>query len=358
MQNKKIVFKDGTVFSGINFGYEKEVVGEIEFNTSMFGYQQIAADPTNKGKIVVLTYPIIGNFGVNDEDSEYKKATVSGIICHEYNDEPSNFRFTGTYHEYLEDSKVALIANVDTRAIVKKLTKEGNQVVVIANEDKSLEDCLSMIENYEENQNALAELSVKKKAVLRAIGAKSNLVCLDFGTKKGLIQKFNELKCNVTVVPYNTSADVIMSLNADGLLLSDGPDCESSLDAALDTLKELVGKMPIFATGLGAVMLALACGADAYKLNHGHHGSNHPVRNLSTGKIEITSQNHNYTICAESLEGTNLVMTHQNVLDNSLEGFEDKENKIKAVLYRPWEQTCDYSQYLFDDFYKYVKGGK
>lgn len=358
MANKKIVFKDGTVFEGVNFGYDKEVVGQIEYNTSMFGYQQIAGDPTNKDKIVVLTYPIIGNFGVNDEDSEYKKATVKAMICHEYNDEPSNFRFTGTYHEYLEDSKVPLISNVDTRAIITKINKEGNQVVCIANQDRPLEECLSMIEEYQTNENPIAEVSFKKKAVLRSIGAKTNLVCLDLGTKSGLISKFNELKCNVTVVPYNTSAETILSLNANGVLISDGPDTEESLEVVLDTVKDLIGKTPIFATGLGALVVALASGCDVYKLKHGHHGANHPVKKLSTGKIEITSQNRNFAVCSESLEGTSLVMTHENVLDHTLEGFMDKENKIVGVLYRPWDQTCDYSQYLFDEFYKSVKGVK
>lgn len=355
MANKKLVFKDGTEFCGISFGYDKEVVGPIEFNTSMFGYQTVAGDPTNIGKVIVLTYPIIGNFGTNEEDCETKKATVAGVICHEYNHEPSNFRFTQTYHEYLEESKVPLLSGVDTRAIVRKIRDEGNQIVAIVDETKTLEEALELINNYEEPKTLVSKVSSKKKTILRAIGAKYNVACIDLGTKRGLLNKMNEYKCNVTVLPYNVSAHDILALNPKGLIITDGPGNPNDLVEVIETIKALIGKLPILAVGLGQLLVAKAYGLDVYELKHGHHGANVPVRNVITKKIEITGQNHNYTVCRKSFEGSNLVITHENVEDNTVEGFMDADNKVSCVLYRPWEQTCDYSEYIFKDFESLVK---
>lgn len=356
MVNKKLVFKDGTVLEGVAFGADRECIGEIIFNTSMFNYQEIACDPTNVNKIVVLTYPIIGNFGVNNEDYETKKCTVAGIVCHEYNDEPSNFRYTSTYNELLEENEKPLLSSVDTRFITRKIRDEGTQIAMIANAHRSVEECIKMINMHIEEKNPVSLVSINKKTISRALYAKRHIVCIDLGTKKNIVKKFVDKKCNVTIVPYDTSYEEILKLNPNGILVTDGPGCPCMIPNVVDTVKRLITMFPTFGTGLGHLVLAASLGVKISKLKVGHHGSNHPVKNTKTGKIEIVTQNQDYACDEEDLKNLGIKITHKNVLNGVVEGFE--HDNVITVAYRPECQTCDYSEYLFNEFIEMIDSRK
>lgn len=361
MKDKKLVLKDGTVFEGISYAADKDFIGELVFNTSMVGYQEIATDPSYKDQIVVMTYPLIGNYGVNADDGESKKCHLVAMICHEYNDCPSNFRYTQTLSEMFLDSDCGLFGGIDTRQLTRMIRDKGSQIGLITDVDKPLDECLKIINDYKEPHDQVSQVSTKRKFVSRGIYAKYHVVCIDFGTKMNIIRKLNEKKCNVTVLPYNTTADDVLALNPDGLFLSNGPGNPEDNEAAIKLVRELKGKLPIFGICLGHQIISLAYGAKTYKLKFGHRGGNHPVKNLDTGHIEITSQNHSYAVLDDSLLNTGLRKTHINLLDNTIEGVCDDKNYVFSVQYHPESAAGpEDSEYLFDKFINNMKqfGGK
>lgn len=349
--NKKIVLENGQEFYGYGFGAEKEAVNEIVFNTSMVGYQEIISDPSYTDQMVCMTYPLIGNYGVTDEDYETRIPTMGGLIVREYNDLPSNFRYTKTLSEVLDEYDIPGISGVDTRMITRIIRDEGSQKVIICNADMPYEEALKKVREYVIPTDMVSRVSCKKRWYSRTPNHKYDVVAIDCGIKHNIIRKLNEKGCNVTVVPYNTTAEEILNMRPDGLFLSNGPGNPEDVQEIIGVVRELKGKLPIFGICLGHQMISLALGAKTFKMKFGHRGGNHPVMNLSSGKIEITSQNHSYAVDVNSLEGTPLSLTHKNLLDDTAEGVKSEENKLFSVQYHPESAPGPQdSAYLFDEF--------
>ena len=349
--NKKIVLEDGEEYYGYGFGAEKEAICEIVFNTSMVGYQEIVSDPSYTYQMVVMTYPLIGNYGITDDDYETKQPTIGGLIVREYNDIPSNFRYTKTLSEYLEENNIPGISGVDTRKITRSIREKGSRKVIITDINTSKQEALKKLKQYEIPKDAVSKVSCKKKWYSRTANPNYNIVAIDCGIKLNIVRTINKKGCNVTIVPYNTTAKEIIDLKPDGIFLSNGPGNPEDVQEVIELVKELKGKYPIFGICLGHQMISLAYGAKTYKLKFGHRGGNHPVLNLETDKIEITSQNHSYAVDEESLKNTELKVTHKNILDNTIEGVECKKDKVFSVQYHPESAPGPQdSVYLFDKF--------
>ena len=354
--NKKIVLEDGEEYLGYKFGADKEAICEIVFNTSMVGYQEIVSDPSYTYQMVVMTYPLIGNYGITDEDYETKQPSIGAMVVREYNDMPSNFRYTKTLSEYLEENDVPGIYGVDTRKLTRSIREKGSRKAIITDIDVSKEEALKKLEAYEVPKDEVSKVSSKKRWYSRTSNAIYNVVAVDCGIKLNIVRSLNKRGCNVTIVPYNMPVQDIINLKPDGIFLSNGPGNPEDVKEVINLVKELRGKYPIFGICLGHQMISLAYGAKTYKLKFGHRGGNHPVINLETDKIEITSQNHSYAVDEESLKKTRLVPTHKNVLDNTIEGVECKEDKVFSVQYHPESAPGPQdSSYLFDKFIELMK---
>lgn len=349
--NKKIVLENGEVFYGQGFGANKEAVNEIVFNTAMIGYQEIVSDPSYTNQTVCMTYPLIGSYGITDGDYEAKTPTIGGIIVHEYNDSPSNFQSVKTLSEVLEEYGIPAISGVDTRKITRLIRDKGTQKALICDANLPDEQALEKICSYITPTDMVSRVSCKKAWHSRTANHKYNVVAVDCGIKLNIIRKLNEKGCNVTVVPYDTAAKEIMAMRPDGLFLSNGPGNPESVPCVIELVKELKGKLPIFGICLGHQLISLAMGAKTFKMKFGHRGGNHPVMNLETGRVEITSQNHSYAVDCDSLEGTGLELTHKNLLDNTAEGICSEESKLFSVQYHPEGAPGPQdSVYLYDKF--------
>lgn len=354
--NKKIVLEDGEEYYGYGFGANIESICEIVFNTSMVGYQEIVSDPSYTYQMVVMTYPLIGNYGITDEDYETKQPTIGGLIVREYNDLPSNFRYTKTLSEYLEENNIPGIYGLDTRKLTRSIRDKGSRKVIITDINTTKEEALKKLKEYNIPKDAVSKVSCKKKWYSRTANAKFNIVAVDCGIKLNIIRSLNKRGCNVTVVPFNTSYEKIVELKPDGIFLSNGPGDPEDVTEVIELVKKLKGKYPIFGICLGHQMISLAYGAKTYKLKFGHRGGNHPVLNVETDKIEITSQNHSYAVDEKSLKGTKLEVTHRNILDNTIEGVECKKDKVFSVQYHPESAPGPQdSSYLFDKFIELMK---
>ena len=354
--DRKIILENGEEYYGYGFGDTADRVCEIVFNTSMVGYQEIVSDPSYTYQMVVMTYPLIGNYGIADDDFETKNPTIGGLIVREYNDNPSNFRYTKTLSEILEENHIPAISGVDTRKITRSIRNFGSRRVLITGVDTTLEKGLEIIKNTPVPHDAVSKVSCKKRWYSRTSNHKFNVVAVDCGIKLNIIRSLNARGCNVTIVPYNTTAGEILSMKPDGVFLSNGPGDPQDVQPVIDLVKELRGKKPIFGICLGHQMISLAYGAKTYKLKFGHRGGNHPVKNLLNNKIEITSQNHSYAVDLDSINGTGLTATHINLLDNTVEGVECKEDKVFSVQYHPESAPGPQdSAYLFDKFIEIMK---
>ena len=349
--NRKIILEDGTEYYGYAFGANTEAICELVFNTSMVGYQEIISDPSYTYQMVVMTYPLIGNYGIADEDYETKQPTIGGMVVREYNGQPSNFRYTKTLSEILEENNIPGIEGIDTRKLTRSIRDLGSRKALITDIETTLEEGLKTIKEYEIPKDAVAKVSSKKKWYSRTSNPKYNVVAVDCGIKLNIVRSLNKRGCNVTVVPYNTNPEEIASLKPDGVFFSNGPGDPENVTETIELIKHIKGKYPIFGICLGHQLISLAYGAKTYKLKFGHRGGNHPVKNLETGKIEITSQNHGYAVDEESLKHTNLKVTHINLLDKTIEGVENKKDKIFSVQYHPESAPGPQdSTYLFDKF--------
>lgn len=354
--NKKIVLEDGEEYYGYGFGADKEVICEIVFNTSMVGYQEIVSDPSYTYQMVVMTYPLIGNYGITDDDYETKQPTIGGMIVREYNDLPSNFRYTKTLSEYLEENNIPAIAGIDTRKLTRSIREKGSRKVIITNSNTSKQEALKKLKENEIPKDAVAKVSCKKRWYSRTANPNYHVVAIDCGIKLNIIRSLNKRGCNVTVVPYHTTAKEIIDLKPDGIFLSNGPGDPEDVKEVIQLVKDLKGKYPMFGICLGHQMISLAYGAKTYKLKFGHRGGNHPVLNLETDKIEVTSQNHSYAVEEKSLMKTDLIMTHKNILDDTVEGVACKKDKVFSVQYHPESAPGPQdSGYLFDKFIDLLK---
>lgn len=357
--NRKIILEDGREYYGYSFGNTDDKVCEIVFNTSMVGYQEIISDPSYTYQAVVMTYPLIGNYGMADDDYETKIPTIGALIVKEYNNDPSNFRSSATLSEVMEKYNIAGIYGIDTRKLTRSIRDFGSRKVLITDVSTSLEKGLEILKNSEIPCDAVSKVSCNKIWVSHADDEKYNVVAIDCGMKMNIVRSLNNRGCKVTVVPWNTTAEEIERLNPDGIFISNGPGDPTDVPQIIKTIKSLIGKYPLFGICLGHQIISIAYGAKTYKLKFGHRGGNHPVRNLLTSKIEITSQNHSYAVDTESLKETKLVPTHINLLDNTIEGVKCELDKVFSVQYHPESAPGPQdSAYLFDRFITMMEENK
>ena len=347
-----LILEDGHVFTGTSIGAQREVISEIVFNTSMTGYLEVLTDPSYAGQAVVMTYPLIGNYGVCYEDMESERPWPDGYIVRELSRIPSNFRSQDTIQHFLEKYEIPGIAGIDTRALTKILRESGTMNGMITTKEyASLDEVLPRTKAYATGK-VVERVTCKEKKVLENDGLKVAL--LDLGAKKNIARSLHERGCEVTIYPAHTKAEEIIAARPDGIMLSNGPGDPKDCGPVIDEIRRLYETdIPIFAICLGHQLMALATGADTYKLKYGHRGGNHPVRDLETGKVYISSQNHGYAVDAKSLDPAVAVPAFENVNDHTNEGLRYTGKNIFTVQFHP--EACpgpQDSSYLFDRFIK------
>ena len=331
--DKKIVLENGLEFYGYGFGADKEVVNEIIFNTSMVGYQEILSDPSYTDQMVVMTYPLIGNYGAADEDYETNFPNIGGMVVREYNDTPSNFRYTKTLDEVFQEHNIPAISGLDTRRLMHVIRDEGAQLSILTDASTPTEEALARLRAYERPHDSVARVSCKKRWFSRTPNHKRDVVIIDCGIKNNFIRQFNLLGCNVTMVPHNATVEEVMAFRPDGVMISNGPGDPADQQAAIQLVRALRGKLPILGVGLGMQIIALAYGAKVEKMKYGHRGSNHPIRNEESGSIEIAVQNHGYMVTPGSCE--QMEVTYTNLLDGTIEGVACKADRVLAAQFDP-----------------------
>ncbi|EJT6171691.1 carbamoyl phosphate synthase small subunit [Clostridium perfringens] len=345
----KLILENGVVFEGKAFGYLKECVGEVVFNTGMTGYQEVLTDPSYYGQIVTMTYPLIGNYGINLEDLESKEPKVRGFIVREKCQYPNNFRCELELETYLAQNKVLGLDGIDTRALTKILRNNGTMKGIIVLDNSNLEDVKDKLEAFS-NRDAVSIVSTNEKYEISGDGKK--VAIIDFGIKQNIIRNFVKRGCNVTVFPYDFKAEEVLEINPDLVFLSNGPGDPEDMGEAVNEIKKIVGKKPIVGICLGHQLLALTLGGETKKLKFGHRGCNHPVKDLINNRVHITSQNHGYYVATLP---ENMEITHVSMNDGTVEGMKHKELPIFSVQFHP--EACPGpkdSEYIFDEFMKYA----
>jgi carbamoyl-phosphate synthase small subunit len=362
----KLALEDGTVYTGHSFGALGETFGEVVFNTSMTGYQEVLTDPSYKGQIVAMTYPLIGNYGINPQDVESNRPQVEGFVVRELARTPSNFRSHGTLHTYLESNGILGIEGIDTRALVRRLRVRGTMTGILSTnnlDDVELVDrarnCPGIVgrdlvrevvppKPFDWNEGFISPLA----NYLPTRPASHHVVALDFGMKWNILRCLVQVGCKVTVLPGTVTADQLLAQKPDGIFLSNGPGDPAPLGYAIDTIRDLAGKKPLFGICLGHQLLGLALGGESFKLKFGHRGANQPVLNQRSNKVEITTQNHGFAIRTETLP-RDLEPTHINLNDNTLEGMRHRRWPLFSVQYHPEASAGPHdSTYLFEEFRK------
>lgn len=357
--DRKIILQDGTEFYGYGFGASGDCVAEIVFNTSMAGYQEILSDPSYTGQAIVMTYPLIGNYGMCEDDYESIRPTASAMIVREYNDEPSNFRASATLGQIMEENGIIGIAGVDTRKLAKYIRDKGTCKVLITDASTSNLAAFAHLQGLSLPTDQVSRVSTKASYFSPAENAKYHVAAIDCGMKQNIVRRLNSWGCDVTVLPWNTTAEDVISLAPDGVFLSNGPGNPEDVQCVIQLVRKLRGKYPMFGICLGHQIIALSYGAKTYKLKFGHRGGNHPVKNLKTGKVEITSQNHSYAVDAASLLETTLEATHMNLLDHTIEGLACKQDRVFCVQYHPESAPGPQdSDYLFGQFIAMMEDAK
>ena len=360
MENKmniKLVLEDGSEFPGYSFGDDniRDRVCTVVFNTSMVGYQEIVSDPAYADQFVVMTYTLIGNYGMTEEDYESKSLAIGGLIVREYNDQPSNFRYTKTLEEVMCEHHIPGIWGIDTRMLTRKLRDKGSMRGILTSIYTTTASALAMIRVTPVPTDAVARVSSKKRWYTRTANAKHHVVAIDCGMKTNIVRTLTSKGCNVTVVPYNTTPAQIEALKPDGVIVSSGPGCPTDATEVIDCVNALWGKYPMFGIGLGCQILCLAKGATVDTLPHGHRGG-YPVRCCEDGKITSTAQNHAYAVNRTSLADTGLRVLYENVTDLSVEGVIDTENNVIGVQFAPESAPGPQDNYaLFDRFIAMMK---
>jgi carbamoyl-phosphate synthase small subunit len=371
-----LALEDGRIFRGEGYGAKGECYGEVVFNTSLTGYQEIFTDPSYAGQIVVLTNPQIGNYGTNSADNEANKPFIEGLVTREFSPISSNWRSQQVADEYLERFQVPVISEIDTRALVRHLRTHGVMRGVISSIETDPEVLVAKARSIRKMDGTdLAKVVSTKtrydweeesadplhREETRVIEPRPNLhvVAYDYGIKKNILRMLSQEGCRVTVVPAETPAEDVLGMNPDGVFLSNGPGDPEPLDYAQRDIRKMAGKVPVFGICLGHQLIGLALGGKTYKLKFGHHGGNHPVKQIDTGKVEITSQNHNYSVDPDSLNQNEVDLTHINLNDNTLEGLRHRTMPLLSVQYHPEASPGPHdSNYLFKDFRKMMEEWK
>jgi carbamoyl-phosphate synthase small subunit len=353
----RLILQDGTVYDGESFGSPTTSIGEVVFNTSLTGYQEIATDPSYRFQIVVMTYPHIGNYGVEQIVQQHEAPQIAGMVVRDIVEEPSSIHAEMSLSSYFVKTKVAAITGVDTRALTRKIRSEGAMLGMITTETRPVQDLLAELRKAPsmagldlvhrvstESEYPFHEEQEKTPARLR-------VAVYDYGVKRDILRHLTEQGCDVTVFPAKTPASEILERKFDGVMLSNGPGDPEPVTYAQDNIRQLIGKVPLFGICLGQQLLGLALGGRTYKLKFGHRGANHPVKDLRSGRVEITAQNHGFTVDPDSLNQDDIEFTHMNLNDNTLEGFRHRREPVMAVQYHPEAAPGPHdSFYLFGDF--------
>lgn len=350
----RLVLEDGTVLEGEAFGAAGTSVGEVVFNTGMTGYQEVLTDPSYAGQIVTMTYPLIGNYGVNAEDIESWKPHVRGFLVREWCDLPSHWRSTGTLEGYLKEHGIVGLAGIDTRALTRHLRRQGTLRGVLTTDPAADPAALAARAREWTAAGLVDEVSTREPYDLEPPGVQAgpHVVVVDFGVKRNILRSLRNLGCRVTVVPAGGTADGILARRPDGVLLSNGPGDPADVAGAPEMVRGLLGRLPVFGICLGHQILGLALGGRSFKMKFGHRGVNHPVTDLETGRSYITTQNHGYAVDPASLAGTGLSVTHVNLNDGTVEGMRHETLPAFSVQYHP--EACpgpEDSLYLFNRFF-------
>lgn len=346
---KILILESGEVFKGESFGNHENISGEVVFNTAMTGYQELISDPSYCDQLVCMTYPLIGNYGINRDDFESIEPSIKGLIVKEVCDFPSNFRSQMTLQEFFVKKNIAGISGIDTRRLTRVLRNSGVVKGRIADANTDISTIISELKNEIFPTNEVENVSTKTSYANPGRGFK--VVLVDFGSKLGILRELAERDCDVTVVSHNITAEEILLINPDGIMLSNGPGNPEDNPIAIKMIQDLLGKIPIFGICLGHQLIALACGAKTFKLKFGHRGGNHPVLDLVKNKVAITSQNHGYAVDQESLKTTDLEETHVALNDKTNEGLKHKFHPCFSVQYHPEASPGpEDANYLFDEF--------
>ena len=355
-----LVLEDGSVYDGESMGAIGTTCGEVVFNTSMTGYQEILTDPSYAGQIVVATYPLIGNYGVNERDVESRRIQVAGYVVREQSRHPSHYRSDGAIDEYLATQNIVGISKVDTRAVTRRIRREGAMMGCLTSElsPEEARERLGRAPRYDD-LDYVASVTTSDPYAWNGKpaehGSGPHIVVTDFGLKYNILRKLEARDCRVTVVPANTTAEDVLDLEPDGMVLSPGPGDPAHLGYAVDMVNGLVGKVPVMGICLGHQLLSRALGAQTYKLKFGHHGANHPVRDMATGRVYITAQNHGFAVDADTFPAS-MEVSHVNLNDGTVEGMIHKELPIMGIQFHseaapgPWD-----NEYLFDRFLSMIK---
>ena len=358
-----LVLENGSVYRGTAFGHTSEAAGEVVFNTSLTGYQEILTDPSYAGQMVVMTYPLIGNYGITPNDNESKKIWASALIVREASNVYSNYESTRSLDETLKEAGVTGLAGIDTRKLVREIRQKGAMRGVISTLTDDVEALKTKALAIPEmtGLDLVSTVTTDASYTVDNAEASYHVVAFDYGIKTNIIRQLNAEGCKVTVVTAKTTADQVLALNPDGVFLSNGPGDPFAVTYAIDTIRELAAhnsKLPIFGICLGHQLLSLAFGAKTYKLKFGHHGANHPVKNLLNSTIEITSQNHGFAVDMETLPGE-LELTHKNLYDLTVEGVRHRERPCFSVQYHPEAAPGPHdSHYLFKEFTELMAAAK
>lgn len=362
-----LALEDGTLFEGTSFGADGESLGEVVFNTSITGYQEILTDPSYNSQIVTMTYPLIGNYGINPADFESQKPQVAGFVVKEYCSYPSNWRSNQSLGDFLKENNIVGITGIDTRAVVRHTREKGAMKGVLSTTDVDTDSLIQKAKEYpglvgrdlvkgvtcQEPYHwteGLHDLDKNEKTHLKG-QAKYKIAAYDFGIKQNILRYLVDKGCDVTVFPAHAPAEDLLAIDPDGIFLSNGPGDPEPVTYAIENIQKLTTKRPMFGICLGHQLMSLALGGSTYKLKFGHRGANQPVQQTRTGKVEITSQNHGFAVDIDSLDKEAVELTHVNLNDNTLEGLRHRELPLFCVQYHPEASAGPHdAEYLFDDF--------
>lgn len=353
-RERRLIFENGAWFLGRSFGAVVDTVAEVVVYGSMVGYQEMMTDPASLSQMALMTYPLIGSYGLTDEDDESRRPCLSGMIVRKYNDHPTNYRYAKTLSDVMFDHGIAGLQGVDTRQIARMIAREGKAMrAILTDPTCTVEEGIAKIGSTPIRTDLVKSISCKRPWFARTSNARYNVVALDLGIKQSIIQHLSLRGCNVIVMPYDTPLVDVMAMNPEGILIPDGPGAAADVPEAIELVRAVRGQIPILGISLGHQVIALAQGATLSRMPRPHRGGNHPVRNLASGRVDITAQNHALTVEPDSLEGTGLSVSHVNLIDGTIEGFMSDDLQILSMQFNPESAPGPRdSGYLFDQFIK------